>query len=204
MDGKISDPDNTSGLWLGFHGGDLEAVIDLGESKGIERVGARFLQSSSVGIYLPRTVVVDVSDDGETFGRAVSIEEKPEHPKSNYAVTGLYFYDTDVVEIAKGVKPSARGELEITSVNNAYLKRDDLHVELLRRGYTWLDTGTHDALLEASQFVRTIEHHQGFKVACLEEIAWHNGWLDPEQLEAAAAGMGDTGYADYLKSLLPG
>jgi glucose-1-phosphate thymidylyltransferase len=139
----------------------------------------------------------------DSKGSVVSIEEKPAHPKSNYAVTGLYFYDADVVEIAKEVKPSARGELEITCINNAYLERGTLQVELLGRGYTWLDTGTHDSLLEASQFVRTIEHHQGFKVACLEEVAWRNGWLDAERLEQAASQLGETGYADYVRSLIP-
>jgi glucose-1-phosphate thymidylyltransferase len=134
-------------------------------------------------------------------GKAVSLEEKPENPKSRYAVTGLYFYDRDVVSIAKDVKPSARGELEITCVNRAYLERGDLHVELLGRGHTWLDTGTHEALLEASQFVRTIEHHQGFKVACLEEIAWRNGWMDAAQLQAAITALGKTPYADYLRTL---
>ncbi len=134
-------------------------------------------------------------------GNAISIEEKPAVPRSNYAVTGLYFYDRDVVSIAKQVKPSARGELEITCINRAYLERGDLHVELLGRGHTWLDTGTHESLLEASQFVRTIEHHQGFKVACLEEIAWRNGWLGNDQLQAAIAALGKTTYADYLRSL---
>jgi len=134
-------------------------------------------------------------------GKAVSIEEKPENPKSSYAVTGLYFYDRDVVSIAKDVKPSARGELEITCVNRAYLQRGDLHVELLGRGHTWLDTGTHESLLEASQFVRTIEHHQGFKVACLEEIAFRNGWMDAAQLHTAIARLGKSAYADYLRTL---
>ena len=137
----------------------------------------------------------------DATGKAVSIEEKPENPKSKYAVTGLYFYDRDVVAIAKDVKPSARGELEITCINRAYLQRGDLHVELLGRGHTWLDTGTHESLLEASQFVRTIEHHQGFKVACLEEIAFRNGWLEADQLQSAIAALGKTPYADYLKTL---
>ena len=134
-------------------------------------------------------------------GKAISIEEKPSLPKSNFAVTGLYFYDNRIVEIAKSVKPSSRGELEITCINRAYLERGDLHVEVLGRGYTWLDTGTHESLLEASQFVHTIEHHQGFKVACLEEIAWRNGWLSSEELHDSITLLGNTSYAAYLKTL---
>ncbi|MEI6603952.1 MAG: glucose-1-phosphate thymidylyltransferase RfbA [Verrucomicrobiota bacterium] len=138
----------------------------------------------------------------DTSGKALSIEEKPAHPKSKFAVTGLYFYDADIVSVAKDVKPSARGELEITCVNRAYLERGDLHVEILGRGHTWLDTGTHESLLEASQFVRTIEHHQGFKVACLEEIGWRNRWLNAAQLQDAISTMGKAPYADYLKKML--
>ncbi|AUY34574.1 glucose-1-phosphate thymidylyltransferase [Pseudomonas soli] len=134
-------------------------------------------------------------------GRALSIEEKPRQPKSSFAVTGLYFYDNDVVNIAKSIRPSARGELEITDINNAYLARGDLRVERFGRGFAWLDTGTHDSLLEASQYVQTLEHRQGLKVACLEEIAFQNGWISREQLLAKACELQKTGYGQYLSQL---
>ena len=138
----------------------------------------------------------------DSQGKAISIEEKPDKPKSHYAVTGLYFYDDRIVDIAKQVQPSPRGELEITCINRAYLEAGDLHVEVLGRGYTWLDTGTHESLLEASQFVHTIELHQGFKVACLEEIAWNKGWLSQQALEQSIQMLRNNSYGMYLTSLL--
>lgn len=148
--------------------------------------------------------------DPERFGvvefddqkHAISLEEKPVQPKSNFAVTGLYFYDNDVIQIAKQVKPSERGELEITTVNQMYLERGDLNVELLGRGFAWLDTGTHESLLQAAQFVETIEKRQGYKVACLEEIALNNGWLSKEQVLSIGQSMSKNDYGQYLISLV--
>ncbi|MGL4675451.1 MAG: glucose-1-phosphate thymidylyltransferase RfbA [Wohlfahrtiimonas sp.] len=148
--------------------------------------------------------------DPERFGvvefndqkQAISIEEKPKQPKSNFAVTGLYFYDNDVVKMAKEVKPSERGELEITTINQMYLERDDLNVELMGRGFAWLDTGTHESLLEAGMFVETIEKRQGYKIACLEEIAYNNGWLSKEQVLSIGQSMNKNAYGQYLVSLV--
>lgn len=169
-------------------------------SEQLLRAAARDTGATVFGYYVndpERFGVVDF----DTSGKALSIEEKPVKPKSNYAVTGLYFYDNQVVEIAKNIKPSHRGELEITDVNNVYLEQQQLNVELLGRGFAWLDTGTHDSLLEASQFVQTIEHRQGLKVACLEEIAFNNDWIDADHLLARANLFKKTGYGQYLLKL---
>lgn len=138
----------------------------------------------------------------DAAGNAVSIEEKPERPKSNYAVTGLYFYDNEVVRIAEKIRPSARGELEITSVNNAYLQAGKLHVELFKRGYAWLDTGTHDSMLDAANFIRTVETRQGLQIACLQEIAYENGWMTAQEVLDSARDMMKTEYGQYLKHLV--
>ena len=142
--------------------------------------------------------VVDFDDDGH----AVSLEEKPENPTSNYAVTGLYFYDNDVIEIAKSIKPSPRGELEITDVNKVYMERGDLNVEVMGRGYAWLDTGTHASLLQASNFIQVMEERQGLKIACPEEIAYAQGFIDAKQVEALASHLLKSGYGEYLMGLI--
>ena len=174
--------------------------------------GEGFIAKLSAAIEVPggATIFGYQVKDPERFGvvefdgdmQVLSIQEKPEHPRSRFAVTGLYFYDNDVIEIARKVKPSARGELEITSVNQAYLERGDLRVELLGRGFAWLDTGTQESLLQASQFVETIEQRQSYKIACLEEIAWRNGWLSTQEIADKAAELEKTNYGQYLKALL--
>lgn len=171
-----------------------------GLSGRLQRVGRELDGATIFGKQVPdpeRFGIVELGRDG----KAVSIEEKPAHPRGNIAATGLYFFDNDVVRIAKNVKPSARGELEITSVLQDYLKRGKLRVEVMTRGYTWLDTGTFDSLLEAAAMVHTLQKHQGFMIACLEEIAFNQGWISRDELQAAAESLRN-GYGQYLKQLL--
>jgi glucose-1-phosphate thymidylyltransferase len=174
-----------------------------GLSELVQRAAARDQGATVFGYYVkdPERYGVVELDEG---GRALSIEEKPTRPKSNYAVTGLYFYDNQVLEIAAGLKPSPRGELEITDVNSTYLRQGRLHVELMGRGYAWLDTGTHESLMEASNFIQILEHRQGLKVACPEEIAWRMGYISAEQVAALAQPMRKNEYGQYLLRLIEG
>ena len=191
-----------------FIGGDPACLIlgdniyyGQGLSAVLRRATARERGATVFGYYVrdPERYGV-VSFDAQ--GRAVDIQEKPQQPKSNYAVTGLYFYDNEVVEIAKSIRPSARGELEITDLNKVYLERGELNVELLGRGYAWLDTGTHESLLAAANFMQVVEQRQGLKIACLEEVAWRMGFIDDGQLAQLAAPLARNGYGQYLLDLL--
>ncbi|TEG75021.1 glucose-1-phosphate thymidylyltransferase [Pseudomonas aeruginosa] len=193
-----------------FIGNDLSALV-LGDNLYYghdfhELLGSASQRQTGASVFAyhvldPERYGVVEFDQG---GKAISLEEKPLEPKSNYAVTGLYFYDQQVVDIARDLKPSPRGELEITDVNRAYLERGQLSVEIMGRGYAWLDTGTHDSLLEAGQFIATLENRQGLKVACPEEIAYRQKWIDAAQLEKLAAPLAKNGYGQYLKRLLTG
>jgi len=195
-------------LGADFIGNNPSALI-LGDNIFHGHEFSELLQAANANLH-GATVFAYAVTDPERYGvvefdsnkQAISIEEKPQTPKSRYAVTGLYFYDNSVVDIARNIKPSARGELEITDVNRIYLDQQKLKVEIMGRGYAWLDTGTHDSLLEAGQFIATIEKRQGLKVACPEEIAWRQNWVSDERLEQLAQSYAKTGYGQYLLSLL--
>lgn len=176
-----------------FHGHDLASLVQRASA---QKVGATVF---AYPVHDPERYGVVQFD---AFGRAISIEEKPREAKSRYAITGLYFYDPNVVDVAKNIRPSLRGELEITDVNRCYLEAGTLNVEVMGRGYAWLDTGTHDSLLEASQFIETIERRQGLKVACPEEIAWRQNWISATELVALANPLAKNGYGQYLLGLL--
>jgi glucose-1-phosphate thymidylyltransferase len=189
--------------------GDRPSTLILGDNIFFGHDLGRLLDSADARASGATVFAYHVTDPGrygvvafDEAGTAVSIEEKPKAPKSNYAVTGLYYYDQQVVEIARALKPSPRGELEITDLNRVYLQRGELAVETMGRGFAWLDTGTHDSLLEAGQFIATLEKRQGFKVSCPEEVAWRNGWIDDAALEALAQPLRKSGYGDYLMRLL--
>lgn len=194
---KFIGDDNVA-LVLGdniFYGAHLRQIV--------KHAAARDEGATVFGYYVSDPERFGVVEFDEKY-QAISIEEKPQNPKSNYAVTGLYFYDNDVVEIAKNIKPSARGELEITSVNNEYLKRGKLHVERLGRGYAWLDTGTHDSMLDAANFIRAIETRQGLQVACLPEIAYENKWMSKEDIALHISDLLKTEYGQYLQKKILG
>ena len=195
-------------LGADFVGGSPSALV-LGDNIFYGHEFQQLLQAAD-GRRDGATIFAYAVTDPERYGvvefdahrRAVSIEEKPTRPKSRYAVTGLYFYDEQAVDLARTIKPSARGELEITDLNRLYLQKERLAVELMGRGYAWLDTGTHESLLEAGQFISTIEKRQGLKVACPEEVAWRQGWIDDGQLERCAATLGKSSYGQYMRTLL--
>jgi glucose-1-phosphate thymidylyltransferase len=194
--GKAFIGDAPAALVLGdniFYGHDLQVQLEHAMQR---TAGATVF---AYHVQDPERYGVVAFDD---IGRATSLEEKPVHPKSNYAVTGLYFYDNEVISIAEQLKPSPRGELEITDVNRIYLERQQLAVEILGRGFAWLDTGTHESLIEASNFIETIEHRQGLKIACPEEIAYRKGYIDAEQLQKLAQPLIKSGYGQYLQGLL--
>ena len=188
--------DGPSALVLGdniFYGHDLQPLLEQADAR---------TEGATVFAYHVQDPERYGVAEFDAQGRVLSLEEKPAQPRSHYAVTGLYFYDAQVVQLAKGLQPSARGELEITDLNRLYLQQDQLQVELMSRGYAWLDTGTHDSLLDASQFIATIEQRQGLKVSCPEEIAWRRGWIGDEQLEKLAHPLAKNGYGQYLQRLL--